>query len=344
MKITRLIFSLLTATLMGLMVGCNPATEKVTIKGRQIRVNDAPYFIKGVCYNPVPKGSEKRDFTTLKTDLNLMVEAGINTLRVYSPIEEKSVLDQIEAAGIKVIISIGYNQQGYYDLNTNSYINYVKKYKDHNAILLWELGNEYNYHPEWFDGDIKKWYAIVNQAAKAIHQIDGNHPVSTAHGELPDSLAFSMCTYLDLWGLNVYRWDNPHALFEQWEELSDKPLYFSEAGSDSYMTTDRDDFTQGENQKAQSVANSKIVDAVFQNAHLISGLTLFSFSDEWWKAGNPQQQDIGGFAPNSSGVPYDGSPNEEFWGIVDIDRNKKESFHVLKEQYRNFDLKKQKPN
>ena len=344
MKITRLIFSLLTATLMSLMVGCNPATEKVTIKGRQILVNDTPYFIKGVCYNPVPKGSEKRDFTTLKTDLNLMVEAGINTLRVYSPIEEKSVLDQIEAAGIKVIISIGYNQQGYYDLNTKSYINYVKKYKDHNAILLWELGNEYNYHPEWFDGDIKKWYTIVNQAAKAIHQIDGNHPVSTAHGELPDSLAFSMCTDLDLWGLNVYRWDNPHVLFEQWEELSYKPLYFSEAGSDSYMTTDRDDFTQGENQKAQSVANSKIVDAVFQNAHLISGLTLFSFSDEWWKAGNPQQQDIGGFAPNSSGVPYDGSPNEEFWGIVDIDRNKKESFHVLKEQYRNFDLKKQKTN
>ena len=153
-----------------------------------------------------------------------------------------------------------------------------------------------------------------------------------------------MCADLDLWGLNVYRWDNPHALFEQWEELSDKPLYFSEAGSDSYMTTDRDDFIQGENQKAQSVANSKIVDAVFQNAHLISGLTLFSFSDEWWKAGNPQQQDIGGFAPNSSGVPYDGSPNEEFWGIVDIDRNKKETFHVLKEQYINFDLKKQKPN
>ena len=329
---------------MGLMVGCNPATEKVTIKGRQIWVNDVPYFIKGICYNPVPKGSEKRDFITLKTDLNLMVEAGINTLRVYSPIEEKSILDQIEAAGIKVIISVGYNQQGYYDLNTKSYINYVKKYKDHNAILLWELGNEYNYHPEWFDGDIKKWYAIVNQATKAIHQIDGNHPVSTAHGELPDSLAFSMCADLDLWGLNVYRWDNPHALFEQWEELSDKPMYFSEAGSDSYMTTDRDDFIQGENQKAQSVANSKIVDAVFQNAHLISGLTLFSFSDEWWKAGNPQQQDIGGFAPNSSGVPYDGSPNEEFWGIVDIDRNKKETFHVLKEQYINFDLKKQKPN
>ena len=344
MKLTKIIFLLISAFLTGSSLGCNPSAKKILIKGRQIWVDDAPYFIKGICYNPVPKGSEKRDFNTLETDLKLMVEAGINTLRVYSPIEDKSVLDKIEAAGIKVIINIGYDQQGYYDLITKSYINYVEKYKDHNAILLWELGNEYNYHPEWFDGDIKKWYVILNQAAKTIHQIDRNHPVSSAHGELPDSLAFSICTDLDLWGLNVYRWDNPNKLFEQWQELSDKPLYFSEAGSDSYMTTNRDGFIQGENQKAQSVANSKIVDAVFQNAHLISGLTLFSFSDEWWKAGNPQQQDIGGFAPNSSGVPYDGSPNEEYWGIVDIDRNKKESFHVLKEQYKNFDLKKQTPH
>ena len=101
MKITRLIFSLLTATLMSLMVGCNPATEKVTIKGRQILVNDTPYFIKGVCYNPVPKGYEKRDFTTLKTDLNLMVEAGINTLRVYSPIEENLSWIKLKRRGSK---------------------------------------------------------------------------------------------------------------------------------------------------------------------------------------------------------------------------------------------------
>ena len=46
-----------------------------------------------------PKALKKRDFNTLETDLKLMVEAGINTLRVYSPIEEKSVLDKIECGG-----------------------------------------------------------------------------------------------------------------------------------------------------------------------------------------------------------------------------------------------------
>lgn len=338
MKINKFIYSFYLAGISALIAGCNISSDKVKINKRKILVNEAHYFIKGICYNPVPRNTDKRNFSNLDLDLSLMTEAGINTIRVYSPIEEKSVLDKIEKAGIKVIINIGYDQQGYYDLKTGSYIDYVKKYKDHNAILLWELGNEYNFHPEWFGGDIKNWYNTLNQASKIIHQIDTSHPVSTAHGELPDSLAFSMCKNIDLWGLNIYRWDNPNAIFEQWEKLSQKPFYFSEAGSDSYMTIDRDDFLKGENQKAQSFANSKIVDAVFQNHNLISGLTLFSFSDEWWKAGNPNQQDIGGFAPNSTGVPYDGSPNEEYWGIVDIDRNKKESFHALKEQYIKFNL------
>ena len=67
-----------------------------------------------------------------------------------------------------------------------------------------------------------------------------------------------------------------------------------------------------------------------------SGVALFSFSDEWWKAGNPNLQEIGGWAPNSTGVPYDGSPNEEFWGIVDIERNRKAAFDVVKKKYRSF--------
>ncbi|MBT8180392.1 MAG: hypothetical protein KJO53_02265, partial [Eudoraea sp.] len=62
-------------------------------------------------------------------------------------------------------------------------------------------------------------------------------------------------------------------------------------------------------------------------------VTMFSFTDGWWKAGNTETQDPGGWAPNSTGVPYDGTPNEEYWGMVDIERNKKEAFIVLKEKY-----------
>lgn len=122
-------------------------SEVVSVKGRQLRINDTPYFIKGVCFNPVEKGHTERDFTNIDLDLALMNEAGINTIRVYKPIGEVSVLDKIAAAGIKVITSFGYNQEGHFDILTGSYLDYVNTYKSHKAILFWELGNEYNYHP-----------------------------------------------------------------------------------------------------------------------------------------------------------------------------------------------------
>jgi hypothetical protein len=306
---------------------------EVKISGRNIMVNNDPYTIKGICYHPVPRDSDKRSFENLTQDLALMVEAGINTIRVYEPIDDQKVLDEIDAAGIKVIIGFGYNQDGNFDIYSGTFIDYVNKYKDHEAILLWELGNEYNYHPEWFDGDIKNWYRALNLAADMIHQNDASHPVTTAHGELPDVLALSSCPNIDVWGMNVYRWDDPTEIFAQWKDLSSKPMYLSEAGGDSYMTITKDGYHQGVNEKAQADSNSKILESVFNNLDISSGVTMFSFTDGWWKAGNNGSQDVGGWAPNSTGVPYDGTPNEEFWGIVDIDRNKKETFDIVKIKY-----------
>lgn len=317
------------------LVSCegNSRTDIVTVSGRQILLNDAPYIIKGICYHPVPKGSEKRDFSNLSQDLSLMTEAGINTIRVYEPITDKSVLDQIAKAGLKVIIGFGYNQDGNNDIKSETFINYVNTYKNHDAILLWELGNEYNYHPEWFDDDLKNWYNAMNNAAELIHENDPSHPVTTAHGELPDSLALSLSENIDVWGMNVYRWDDPTTIFTEWSAISSKPMYLSEAGGDSFMTISKDGYQEGDNEKAQADANRNILNSVFSATDICSGVAMFSYTDGWWKAGNTGEQDPGGWAPNSTGVPYDGTPNEEYWGIVDIERNKKEAFIVLKEKY-----------
>jgi len=314
----------------------NLQTDTVCIKGRHILVNDSVYTIKGICYHPVPKGSNNRSFGNLSEDLALMLEAGINTIRVYAPITDVSVLDEINEAGLKVIIGFGYDQDGKYDILSGTFINYVNTYKNHKAILLWELGNEYNYHPEWFGGDMKNWYTALNNAAMQIHQQDPSHPVTTAHGELPDSLALSICSNSDVWGMNVYRWDNPEEIFSQWAILSDKPMYLSEAGADSYMTISKNGYEKGANELAQANATKKILGSIFNHQEICSGVTLFAFVDELWKAGNNNTLDIGGWAPNSGGVPYDGAPNEEYWGIVDIERNKKQVFSVVKEKYTNW--------
>ncbi|MDO5969185.1 glycoside hydrolase family 2 TIM barrel-domain containing protein [Flavivirga aquimarina] len=316
-----------------LCFSCKEQHNTISISGRQILTNNQPYIIKGICYHPVQKGSKNRSFETLGQDLTLMQEASINTIRVYKPITDITVLDKINEANMKIVLGFGYDQGGVFDIKSGTFIDYVNKYKTHPAILMWELGNEYNYHPEWFEGDIKNWYKAMNNAAAKIHKTDPNHPVTTAHGELPDELALNSSPNIDVWGINVYRWDNPGTIYTQWKTVSNKPMYFSEAGGDSYMTIESDGFSQGINEDAQAVANKNILNSVFNNIDVCLGVTMFSFTDGWWKAGNPNQQDIGGWAPKSSGVPYDGSPNEEYWGIVDIDRHKKKTFEVIKAQY-----------
>ena len=331
MKHNSILFVLVTVFLLA----CEKTTNNtVRIDAQKIVVNDRPYLIKGICYHPVPKGSNERSFTSIDQDLSLMVEAGINTIRVYAPIDDVAILDKIHAAGIKLIVGFGFNQGGVFDIASGSLLDYVTKYKTHPAILFWELGNEYNYHPEWFDGDINNWYTALEKTAQMIHALDANHPVSTAHGEIPTQEVLNENPSIDVWGVNVYRWDLPGSLIAEWKSRSTKPLYFSEAGADSYMTIEKDGYAAGENQKAQADATGTILNQLFEDPEIVSGVTLFSFTDGWWKAGNPNQQDVGGWAPNSSGVPYDGAANEEYWGIVDIERNKKEAFYVLQKKYK----------
>ncbi|NNK71683.1 MAG: hypothetical protein HKO94_00690, partial [Flavobacteriaceae bacterium] len=251
-------------------------------------------------------------------------------------IDDRAVLDQIDKAGMKVIIGFGYDQGGHFDILSGSFIDYVNTYKNHNAILFWELGNEFNFHPEWFGDDIRNWYNALNMAADKIHDNDSHHPVATAHGELPDAMALSLSPNIDVWGMNVYRWDEPETIFSEWSEISDKPMYLSEAGADSYMTITKDGYEQGVNEKAQADATANILDGIFNNSDICSGVTIFAFVDELWKAGNNDQLNPGGWAPNSTGVPYDGTPNEEYWGLVDIDRNKKMAFEIVKKKYAEY--------
>jgi len=320
------------------LLSCDNATvlSQVSVNERQILVDNNPFLIKGICYHPVSIGSNKRSFETIDLDLELMKEAGINTIRVYSPIDDINVLDKINEAGLKVIIGFGYNDPADpYNIYSGNFLNYIKNYKNHNAILMWELGNEYNYHPEYFGGDLKNWYDAMNNAAMLIHDNDPNHLVTTAHGDLPNKLALSLSPNIDVWGMNVYRMLEPETIFSEWEAISTKPMYLSEVGADSYMAKTVKGYAQGENQKAQADANKTILKNIFSNKELCSGAAIFSFTDGWWKAGANDVQDVGGWAPDGSGVPFDRVPNEEYWGIVDIHRNKKETFKIIKRIYLN---------
>ena len=321
-----------------IILSINSYGIEVKIENNTMVVNGESFYMKGICYHPVKIGKTKRSFDNLDDDLILMKEAGINTIRVYEPIDDINVLDKLADAGIKVVISFGYNQKGKFDIVSGTFINYVRKYKSHEAILMWELGNEYNYNPQWFGGDINNWYKAMELVSQIIQIEDPDRLVSSAHGDLPSKDALNIASSIQVWGMNVYRWDKPASIFSEWQAISDKPMYFAELGADSYMTKATNKYTKGINEQAQADANEIILNEVLSNYDKNIGSFVFQFTDGLWKAGNPSKQDTGGSAPNSDGTPYDGTANEEYWGIVDINRNKKITFDVIKNAYVNFDI------
>ncbi|NCX29927.1 MAG: hypothetical protein EBX27_01500 [Proteobacteria bacterium] len=321
-----------------IILSINSYGIEVKIENNTMVVNGESFYMKGICYHPVKIGKTKRSFDNLDDDIILMKEAGINTIRVYEPIDDINVLDKLADAGIKVVISFGYNQKGKFDIVSGTFINYVRKYKNHEAILMWELGNEYNYNPQWFGGDIKNWYKAMELVSQIIQIEDPDRLVSSAHGDLPSKDALNIASSIQVWGMNVYRWDKPASIFSEWQAISDKPMYFAELGADSYMTKATNKYTKGINEQAQADANEIILNEVLSNYDKNIGSFVFQFTDGLWKAGNPSKQDTGGSAPNSDGTPYDGTANEEYWGIVDINRNKKITFDVIKNAYVDFDI------
>lgn len=284
----------------------------VTISQKKLFVDGNRYYIKGICYG-------RNGYFNYQQDIPMMVEANINTVRVYAQIFDRAELDAYHSAGIKVIMQVDYN---------GNYEAYVRDYMTHPAVLMWEVGNENNYHPDWFGGNLNNWYRTLEEVATKIKTIDTNHPVATAHGEVPTEIALNSCPSVDIWGMNLYRWDNNIKAIEAFIALSEKPLYISEAGADSY-----DSRSNIEREDLQAQATQNILSGILSKSDVCMGVTLFSFSDEWWKAGNPSQQDSGGEAPNSGGVPYDGAANEEYWGIVKHDRSKKEAYNIVKDLY-----------
>ena len=295
------------------------SAQSVYVEERKIFVDGEEYRINGICYARGEGNGENSGYT-YNDDIPLLVDANINTIRTYAAITNTAELNAFANAGIKVIMM----------LNENSYTWYVNQFKDHPAILMWEFGNEFNYHPEWFNNNIQNWYDQLENCAATVKSLDPDHPVSTGHGEVPSSQALNSCPSVDVWGMNIYRWLSPDSAIDELASQTDKAMYISEAGADSFNSN-----SNSENEAEQAQATEIILNKIIENSDLCIGVTLFEFCDEWWKAGNPNQQDIGGF---SNAIPYDSFANEEYWGIVKRDRTPKQSYYVVQEIYESTSL------
>jgi len=268
-----------------------------------------------------------------KKDIPLMKQLNVNTVRIYhslgSNVENYNnvaaqlmpVLDEFYRNGIMVIMTVAMTK-GDFEGENPKYLKVVQAFKNHPAILMWAIGNEWNFNKLYDASNIsdvdKYWQAIdmVDTAARRIKQADPRHPVCSILGDQlgkADDITpviLYCCYNVDIWGLNVYRGKTFGNLFSQWKDawrqfrIPAKPFFISECGIDSfysapgYSTSIEGEFTRAYNVKGSQAqgAQAEYDRSLWQdilshlsigsaNEYCLGGL-VHEFNDELWKVGN----------------------------------------------------------
>ncbi len=238
-----------------------------------------PYKIKGVCWSPSSIGSpgggnlvsrKAEFFKWYQADIPLMRDMNVNTVRVFLDFgtEDKAldVLDMLHQNGIMAIMTV---DNGIADQENLDAV--VNKYKDHPAVLMWAIGNEWDYN-HYYDTTtyptLDDAIAVTEQMAQRVKELDQNHPVGSIiiYSNITQmERIITECPSVDIWGVNIYLGASFWGFLDDWKELTQaagiiKPVFLSEMGCDAY------DVKQGaENQRAQSDYDDYLWREVYPN-------------------------------------------------------------------------------
>jgi hypothetical protein len=322
-----------------------PTRGRPILKGRQLLLNGQAFVMRAICWNPVRRGGTHpegltfrnpaaQDLQQIEQDFQLMKAMGVNTLRTYEPILDDRVLALVQKYQLHMIVPVfNYFATGMPDVMAR-----VQKLKDHPGTLFWEIGNEWNYNQFYSVGTstpltLEGSKELIKRVITTVRTLDTRLPIATVYGELPTRELIAELNGIDLWGLNVYSGLSFGTRFQTWSTLTDKPMYLAEYGADAINRTELDE-------AAQSKAVVALAMEIEQNLAARSldkvslGGAVFEWNDEWWKdgKGSVDRQDIGGIAPGSGPYP-DMIFNEEWWGLVTIDRKPRAAYDALKQYW-----------
>ncbi|MDD5354655.1 MAG: FG-GAP-like repeat-containing protein, partial [bacterium] len=263
--------------------------------------------------------------------------ATVGDLNSQSVTHGLAVLDEAYKNGLKVIMIVD-------GFNANSALaqKIVATYKNHPAILMWMLGNEFNYN--FNDQELYMWrYDTFQEACTAVNDIaywiknnDSNHPVVACLGE-PHYPSYEVykagvanLTDIDIIGENSYRGRSFGNVYEMYADTVTwtKPIFFSEYGVDAwrYNTDSTKEFEDIASQKEGEAwqwdeIHSRL--SANNSNDMLLGSCLFEWVDEWWKlkGGTPLlHENTPGYPVNTEGQANsylwpDGCMQEEWWGI-----------------------------
>ncbi|WP_090756556.1 glycoside hydrolase family 2 TIM barrel-domain containing protein [Nonlabens sp. Hel1_33_55] len=314
--------------------------QKVSImddlNGQTLIVDGKPFIINGMNWDYVPIGrnysynfwAESDDFirAALDSEMGLLKNMGVNTIRVYVGMQPKWVQYIYENYGIYTMINHSFGRYGltidgvwvpnteYDDPATRELLmretkSMVEDFKNVPGLLLFMLGNENNYGLSWggaetedipieTEGTVitraRAMYKTFNDAVLEMKKLDSQHPVAICNGDLLYlDLVAEYCTDIDIYATNMYRGVSFADAFDRVKNELGKPLMFSEFGSDAFNALDNK-----EDQKMQAYYMFNNWKEIYENAaglgkaeNSIGGFT-FQFSDGWWKRGQTEDLDI----------------------------------------------------
>ena len=336
----------------------NNGEMKLTVDGKDFMVNGMnwDYFPIGTNYNySLWKQSDELIKSALDSEMSLLKNMGVNTIRLYTGVPPKWVKYIYENYGIYTMLNHSFGRYGltikgawvpnteYADASTRELlISEVKKmsqeYENTPGVLLYLLGNENNYGLFWDGAETENipledrkstkrahfLYKLFNDAVLEMKFIDKTHPVAICNGDLLFlDIIKENCKDVDVLGLNVYRGVSFGDIFERVKKTINKPILFSEFGSDAFNALEN-----AEDQKSQAYFDVQNWKEIYQNAaglgktgNSIGGFT-FQFSDGWWKFGQTKNLDIhdDNASWSNGGYSFDyvkgqNNMNEEWFGI-----------------------------
>jgi hypothetical protein len=210
--------------------------------------------IKGINYYPQATPwnmfSDDFDIKVIETDFKIIKNADLNTIRIFIPYEDfgkanvdqnkleklKKILDSAEKSNLKVVVTLFdfYGDYGVLDwtLNHRHAETIVTRFKDHKAILAWDLKNEPNLDFESRGKEnVISW---LEHLIILIKSIDKNHAVTIGWSNaesapiLKDKLDFVSFHYYE----KISEFEGVFELLQS--KIIDKPIVLGEFGVSSY--------------------------------------------------------------------------------------------------------------
>lgn len=229
------------------------ATPVYTVKGNKILKNNAPYTTKGINY--YPKNSAWDTFGTLfntdtiAKDFDIIRGAKLNSIRIFIQYDDfgkaavredklaklKKILDLAEAKNLSVVITLFDFYSDYtlesWTLTHRHAETIVSTFKNHKAILAWDIKNEPNLDFENRDKDnVLNW---LNHMVTVIRKNDPNHLITIGW-----SNSYEATKLADKVDFVSYHFYNAISDFEKensiLEKAVKKPVVIQEFGIPSY--------------------------------------------------------------------------------------------------------------